>query len=121
MVLINNGEQSGPSKIELVRFRILGKKYSAWRAIITEATGESDTLFKLGLYQAHNIRIDDPLADPMVYIVQDTAQMRELAEQGVGNPTLCQLLMSTKIIDLSEQGAIDRMNKWLDDNRVKIE
>lgn len=115
------GEQSGAPKLELVKFRILGKSYSKWRAIITEATGESDTLFKLGLYQAHNIRIDDPLADPMVYIVQDTAQMRELAEQGVGNPTLCQLLMSTKIIDLSEQGAIDRMNDWLESNRVKIE
>lgn len=117
MHILNDGEQSGAPKLELVKFRILGKPYSKWRAIITEATGESDTLFRMGLFQAHNIRIDGQ-GDPMLYIIQDTAQMRQLAEEGVHNPTILQLLLSTRIIDLTEQGAKDRMEKWLEDHKA---
>lgn len=119
MHLINGGQpQPTPSALELVSYRVLGKSYSKWRAIITEATGESDTLFKIALFQAHNIRIDNPDADPMLYIVQDTNQMRILAEEGVINPTMLQILLSTKIVSLTEQGAKDRMNAWLEAQKV---
>lgn len=114
--IINNGEESGPVKLELVKFRILGKKYSAWRAIMAEATGESDTLFRMALAK-FGIKIETDL-DPFIYIVQDTNQMRELKEQGVANPTMLQLLLSTKWVSLSEQDAIDMMNAWLEANRA---
>lgn len=118
MNLINNGQpQPDPRALELVKYRVLGKPYSKWRAIITEATGESDTLFKIALYQAHNIRIDGA-EDPMVYIIQDTNQMRELAEVGVHNPTLLQLFLSTKIVSLSEEDALARMAAWLESQKV---
>lgn len=113
--ILNGGAPSEDNslKLELVKYRVIGKKYSKWRAIITEATGESDTLFKIALYQAHNIRIE-ATDDPMVYIIDDTNQRRELREQGVLNPTMLQLLLSTKIISLSEQDALDRMSAWLE-------
>jgi hypothetical protein len=118
MKLINGGEkQPDPHALEFIKYRVIGKPYSKWRAIITEATGESDTLFRMGLYQAHNIRIEGT-GDPMLYIIQDTNQMRELAEQGIHNPTSLQLLLSTKIISLSEQDAIDRMVKWVEAQKV---
>lgn len=91
--ILNNGEKSGPAKLEMV-FRM--------------------ALLKFG------IKIETDL-DPMIYIVQDTAQMRELKEQGVANPTMLQLLLSTKWVSLSEQDAIDMMNAWLEANRVKPE
>jgi hypothetical protein len=119
MHILNNGEKTpDPNALEMVKFRVLGKPYSKWRAIITEATGESDTMFKVALYQAHNIRIDNPDSDPILYIIQDTNQMRELSEQGVLNPTTLQLLLSTKIVSLSEQDAIDRMNAWLEKQKA---
>lgn len=115
MHLINNGEkQPDPNALELIKYRVIGKPYSKWRAIISEATGgQSDTLFRQGLNIAHKIFIDDS-SDPMLFVIQDTNQMRELLEQGVGNPTLCQILLSTKIIDTTEQGALDRMAAWLE-------
>lgn len=117
--LINNGErQPYPNALEFVRYRVLGKPYSAWRAIMSEATGESDTLFKIALWQGHGVRIPEK-EDPMVYIIQDTAQMRELTESGVTNPTSLQIFLSTKIASLTEQGALDRMAAWLESHKVQ--
>lgn len=116
--ILNNGEESGPIKLELVKFRILGKPYSKWRAIITEATGESDTLFRMALLK-FGIKVETDL-DPTIYIVQDTNQMRQLAEEGIGNPTMLQLLLSTKWVSLSEQDAIDMMNAWLEAHKATI-
>lgn len=118
--LLNDGQQSGPPAMEFIRYRVIGKLYSKWRAIIAEAmAGQGDTMFKVALYQGFNIRIDDPKADPMIYIIQDSAQMRELAEQGVHNPTFCQLFFSTKIVSLSEEDAIAQMQKWMEANKVQ--
>lgn len=119
--LLNNGEKKpDPNALEFVRYRVLGKPYSAWRAIMSEATGESDTIFKIALWQGHGVRIPEK-EDPMVYIIQDTAQMREMAESGVTNPTNLQIFMSTKIVSLSEQDALGRTAQWLEAHRVKIE
>jgi hypothetical protein len=119
MHLINNGEkQPDPNALEFIKYRTIGKKYSQWRAIFAEASGESDTLLKMTLLQGFNIRIDNEDADPVLYIIQDTAQMRELAEQGVHNPTHLQLLMSTKVVSFSEQDAIEQMQRWMQANAV---
>lgn len=117
--ILNNGEQNGPVKLELVKFRVIGKPYSKWKEIFAE-TGGDETLFKVALYQGYGIRIDGD-GDPMLYIIEDTAQRRELLEIGVHNPTFAQLLTSTKVLSLSEQDAIDQMNAWLDANRVSTE
>lgn len=119
MHLINGGEkQPEPNALEFIRFRTIGKKYSQWRAIFAEASGESDTLLKMTLKQGFNIQVDNEAADPVLYIIQDTAQMREMAEQGIHNPTHLQLLMTTKCISFSEQDAIEQMQKWMAANAV---
>lgn len=119
-MLINNGQpQPDPHALELISYRVLGKKYSQWRSIITEATGESDTLFRLTLLK-FGIKIETDL-DPFLYIIQDTGQMREFREEGILNPTFLQLLLSSKIVSLSEQDALDQMAAWLEANRVKPE
>lgn len=117
--ILNNGEESGPVKLEIVKFRVIGKQYSKWKEIFAE-TGGDETLFKVALYQGYGIRIETTL-DPVLYIIEDTAQRRELREIGVDNPTFAQLLTSTKVISLSEQDAIEQMQAWLEANRVSTE
>lgn len=117
--ILNNGEESGPVKLELVKFRVIGKQYSKWKEIFAE-TGGDETLFKVALYQGYGIRIETTL-DPVLYIIEDTAQRRELREIGVANPTFAQLLTSTKVLSLSEADAIDQMNAWLTANKVSID
>ena len=111
-------DQSGPT-MEVIKFRILGKPYSKWREIFAE-TGGNDTLFKVALMQGYGIRIDTDL-DPMLYIVEDSAQHRELREIGVASPTFAQLLTSTKVISLSEEDAIEKMNAWIESRKVSTE
>lgn len=90
--------------LELVKVRILGKPYSKWRAILAE-TGESDTKFLMFLAK-FGIAINKA-DDPMLYCAQDTQQMRLLLEDGVLNPTLCQIAMTSKAWSLTEQGCKD--------------
>jgi len=114
MHLLNGGQKpEEPSlALELVKHRVLGKPYSKWRAIIAE-TGESDTAFLIGLKELHSITIDKK-ADPMLYVVQDTQQMRLLAESGVENPTTLQILLTSRVIDLDEDNAHQRFAKYLE-------
>lgn len=90
--------------LELVQFRILGKSYSKWRAILAE-TGESDTKFLMFLAD-FGIAINK-VEDPMLYCSQDTQQMRLLAEDGVPNPTLYQVVMTSKAFSLTEDGCAE--------------
>lgn len=106
-----NSDQSDPLALELVRYRILGKPYSKWRAIIAE-TGESDTAFLICLNRQWNIVVNKA-EDTTLFITQDTQQMRLLAEQGVANPTLLQILLTSKVIALSEEEAKDQFEKLL--------
>lgn len=96
--------------LELVRYRVLGKTYSKWRAIIEEL-GESDTNFLRALRDVHGIFIDKK-DDPMLYVIQDTQQMRLFQQDGV-SPTLLQILLTSKVIALSEQEVLDKIEKVL--------
>ncbi len=120
MNLSSEGNPPDPV-LEVIKYRVLGKPYSAWKAIIAEAAGDPDADFKEALFNSNNIRIDDPDADPLLYIIEDTNQHRILRERGVPNPTMLQLLLSTRIISLSEQDAIERMNAWLESQRIAPE
>lgn len=111
MHILNQGETSGAQKLELISYRILGKPYSKWRAILAE-TGESDTAFLIGLKELHGIQFDFK-TDPMLYISQDTQQMRCFEENGVANPTLMQLLLTAKAFSFSEGGCKDRIEQIL--------
>lgn len=121
-MILNNGDKTpNPHALELISYRVLGKRYSQWLAIMAEATGgQGDSLFKQGLFEGHNIRVE-ATEDPMLYITQDTGQMRELLQEGVVNPTMLQLLLSTKCISLSAQGAMDDMTRLMEGLRVKPE
>lgn len=88
--------------LELVKYRILGKPYSKWRAILAE-TGESDTKFLIFLAKKFDLAINKA-DDPMLYCSQDTQQMRLLSEDGVPNPTLCQVVLTSKAFALTEEG-----------------
>lgn len=105
-------------KLEFIKYRVIGKPYRKWLAIVSEATGgQGESMFRVALYQGYNIRVDGPTADPMLFITQDTAQMRELRESGIINPTFYQLFLSTHVVALSEEEAIERMNAWMEANR----
>lgn len=97
--------------LQLVKYRILGKRYSAWRAIIAE-TGESDTMFLLALKALHGIEINK-IEDPVLYVSQDTHQMGILAAEGVPSPTLLQILLTAKAFALTEGAAKDKMKALL--------
>lgn len=123
---IHNSPQKSMSDLalELVKFRVLGKPYSSWRAILAE-TGESDTKFLVWLRNEFDLIIDKK-EDPMLYCSQDTQQMRLLAEDGVPNPTLCQVAMTSKSWAFSEEAcqstwraAMDKQQEQIDD-RTRI-
>lgn len=98
--------------LELVRYRVLGKPYSKWRSIIAE-TGESDTAFLIALRKLHHIEINKK-EDEMLYITQDTQQMRVLEQEGVPNPTLLQILLTAKVFSLSEDDIKDKFEKAME-------
>lgn len=97
---------------DLVKFRVLGKPYSKWRAIIAEM-GESDTAFLIGLKQLHGLDIEKD-ADPMLYVIQDTQQMDELKRSGVENSTLLQILLTSRVIDTDQAKAEERFRAILE-------
>jgi len=96
--------------LELVRYRVWTKPYSAWRAILAE-TGASDTDFLIALRKLHGIEIDKK-ADPILFVVQDTQQMRILLDEGVPSPTMMQILLTSKSMALTHEEAVEGwMNK----------
>lgn len=101
--------------LELVRYRVLGKPYSKWRAIVAEL-GESDTAFLIALREVHGIGIAKA-DDPMLYVIQDTQQMREFKDGGL-NPTMLQLLLTSRVIALSEEDAKAKFEKLLKEDQV---
>lgn len=104
---------NGTPVFDMVQYRILGKPYSSWRAILAE-TGESDTVFLIALRELHGLEINKE-EDPFLFVTQDTQQMADLAESGVPNPTMLQILLTAKVIDLSEERAKERWLKTMQD------
>lgn len=96
--------------LELVRYRVLEKSYSKWRAIIAEL-GESDTAFLIALREVHGIAFDKA-ADPMLYVTQDTQQMKGFTDGGL-NPTMLQILLTARVIALSEEEAKAKFERKL--------
>lgn len=85
---------------DLVRYRIHKRRWSSISAILAES-GMSDTEMKLGLKTLHNIEWDFK-DDPWLFFSEDTQQRKEFAGNGVTNPTLCQLLLTSRAFGLTE-------------------
>lgn len=94
--------------LQFVKYRVLGKVYSKWRAILAES-GSSDTDFLVWLRNEHDLIIDKA-ADPMLYLTQDTEQTQILADQGTENPTLLQIMLTSRAYALTEEACKER---WL--------
>lgn len=94
--------------LELVKFRTIGKPYSSWRAILAEL-GCSDTDFLIFLRKTHDLFIDKK-QDEMLFLVQDTQQMRLLLEDGVPSPTMLQIAMTSRAWAKS---AAEAEEKWM--------
>lgn len=105
--------------LELVKYRILGKPYSSWRAILAEL-GCSDTDFLIFLRKVHNVFIDKK-ADEMLFLTQDTQQMRLLLEDGVSSPTMLQIAMTSRAWAKSEEEATEKWMAVMKDNPVNGE
>lgn len=101
--------------LELIRYRVIAKPYSSWRAIIAEL-GESDTLFLIALRELHGVYIDKS-EDPMLYVVQDTQQTAMMGQEGVADPTFLQILLTSKAIALTSEESVERWNKAMEEFR----
>lgn len=112
MYILNEGQPAQSRlALEVVRYRVLSKPYSAWRAILAEI-GQSDTDFLIALRELHGIKIDKK-TDPQLFLTQDTQQMRILAEEGIERPTMLQILLTAKVFALSEEDCKAKMEKLL--------
>lgn len=104
--------------LELIRYRIHQRRYSAWRAIFAEM-GESDTNFLKGLKETHGLNIDKK-DDPILYVTEDTQQLRTMQDDAarMGNtlfkPTMLQILLTSRVIAMSEEDAKARFEKYLE-------
>lgn len=94
--------------LEMIKFRVLGKPYSKWRAILAELGG-SDTSFLVWLREEFGILIDKR-TDPMLFCTQDTQQMKLLLNDGIPSPTMLQIMLTSRSWSDSEEGA---KTKWL--------
>ena len=94
-------------------YRIIKKLYSQVRAIMAEHHPDPDAL-KKALAVGHGIDIDQiPGGDPMLYIVADEQAAKKMADFKIPNPTLLQIIGTSRVIALTEQDAIERFEKMM--------
>ena len=94
-------------------YRIIKKLYSQVCAIMAEHHPDPLAL-KRALAAGHGIDIDQvPGGDPMLYIVADEQAAKKMADFKIPNPTLLQIIGTSRVIALSEQDAIDRFEKMM--------
>jgi hypothetical protein len=101
---------SGPA-FDLVRYRVHRRRWSAISRILSE-TGASDTEMKMGLAKLHGIAIGQA-DDPQLFFTEDTQQRQEFANDGVANPTLCQLILTSRMFDTDEDRCKARFEAML--------
>jgi len=100
--------------LDLVKFRIISKRYSQVRAIMAEL-GESDTLLLRSLRDGFGIRFDSVKEDPELFFVQDSEQMGLLRESGIGSPTWLQILGTSRMVALSQLDADRKFRELIGD------
>lgn len=63
-------------RLDVIRFKIIAKRYSQIRAVMAEHTGESDTALLRALRNGHGIEFDSLRQDPIIYIVISITYLR---------------------------------------------
>jgi hypothetical protein len=100
----------GPA-FDLVHYRVHWRRWSAISRILSE-TGASDTEMKMGLAKLHGIAIGQA-DDTEIFFTEDTQQRAEFANDGIVNPTLCQLILTSRMFDTDEDRCKARFEAML--------
>ena len=72
-------KNQNPRALEMVRYNVHSKRYSQIRAIIAEASGESDTGLRTALKKGHGLEWDFK-EDPEIFWTEDSQQKAWLTE-----------------------------------------
>lgn len=111
---MNNGipKRNQHLALELVRCKVVSKKYSSVRAIMAEL-GQSDTVLLKALKRGHGIEFDSLREDPTLFFVIDSTTLDEFRRHGVGAPTFLQLFGTARVIDTDEDRALTRWREMM--------
>ncbi len=103
-----------PHALQFTGYRIHKRSYREVRDIMSEFD-MSEKLLCDALRMGHNIDIDpeNPALNLMLYIVEDQQQREKLSEYRIPNPTLCQLIGTSRIIRQSEKEAVDAFQELM--------
>lgn len=96
---------------DLVRYRVHRRRWSSISAILSES-GASDTEMKMGLKALHGVTWPAK-DDPFICFTEDTQQRDEFRKNGVINPTLCQLLLTSRCFALDEDDCKEKFEALL--------
>lgn len=97
---------------DLVRYRVHKRRWSSISAILAE-TGASATETKIGLQKLHGLHFNSQKDDPFIFFTEDTQQRAQFRSDGVLNPTLLQILLTSRVFDLDEDRCKERFEKML--------
>lgn len=109
--------KDAPIALKTTRYRILSLEYRRVAAILAEFE-ESEQVLRDALRIGHQIEITDEIAAAVVlHVVIDEQQMDKLREYRIPNPTLLQLIGTSRVISTSEKDAAARFeNLMKEDN-----
>lgn len=100
--------KDAPLALKTTRYRILSLEYRRVAAILAEFE-ESEQVLRDALRIGHQIEITDEIAGAVVlHVVIDEQQTDKLREYRIPNPTLLQLIGTSRVISTSEKDAAAR-------------
>lgn len=91
--------------IDFVHYRIVSRSYSSVAAIMAEFEADPDILPQ-ALLIGHGIKIDRG-RDPTLYIVLDSEMMQKMKDNRIDNPTLMQMIGTSRVIRLTKEKAAE--------------
>lgn len=102
-----------PLALKTTRYRILSLEYRRVAAILAEFE-ESEQVLRDALRVGHQIEIDDATAPAAVlHFIIDEDMQRKMKEYKIDNPTILQLLGTSRCVGLSEKDAAARFEALL--------
>ena len=92
-------------------YRIIKKLYSQVLAIMAEHHPDPNAL-KKALAAGHGIDIDQvPGGDPMLFVLVDEMMAKKLKEFRIDNPTLLQLIGTSRFVALTEEEVVRKFTE----------
>ena len=102
--------------LTLTRYRVIKLPWSAVKGIMAEFD-QSEQLLRDALRTGHQLEIDDTDGkDPDLFFIVDSQQKEKLAEYRIPNPTLLQVIGTSRVIATSENDARKRFEQLLTEN-----